>query len=80
MFVISTFAALLAASATSMVASAPAFYNPPPSLLQQRDFWSSNLDEPYNRQDKRIVINPHITYPDETAVWHTGQKGVNVTW
>lgn len=91
MFVLSTFAALLAASATSMVASAPAsspFFRTNPSSLQERDFWSNinnninnnDAEEPFNRQDKRIVVNPHITYPDETAVWHTGQKGVNVTW
>ncbi|KAK9898955.1 hypothetical protein P389DRAFT_178261 [Cystobasidium minutum MCA 4210] len=91
MFVFGTFAALLAASATSMVASAPAFLprsnSPESSSLQERDFWFDNLGASEleyntndNRQDKRIVINPHITYPDETAVWHTGQKGVNVTW
>lgn len=69
---VTTFAALLAASATSMVASAPAA-----SSLHLRD----NLEDTLSRQEsKRLVINPHITYPDETAVWHTGQKGVNATW
>lgn len=70
-----TFATLLAAAtATSMVARAS------PLLLQERDFWSDAANEVFNHQEKRIVVNPHITYPDETAVWHTGQKGVNVTW
>jgi len=30
--------------------------------------------------EKRLVVNPPITYPDETTVWTTGQQGVNVTW
>lgn len=76
-----TLATLLAATATSMVArAAPALVPPYTQQLQERDFWSDATEVFDHREDKRIVVNPHITYPDETAVWHTGQKGVNVTW
>jgi len=30
--------------------------------------------------DKRIVVDEKITSPSATTIWHTGQKGVNVTW
>ncbi|CAD6577392.1 MAG: hypothetical protein CYPHOPRED_000232 [Cyphobasidiales sp. Tagirdzhanova-0007] len=30
--------------------------------------------------DKRIVVDPPLTYPNTSAVWYTGQTGVKALW
>jgi len=41
---------------------------------------ATSLPLPALSLNRRIVVNPPILYPDNTTVWYTGQKGVNVTW
>lgn len=57
-----------------------------PLVLLPTDALASPLPLPATEMEtalqleKRIVVNPPITYPDNTTVWYTGQKGVNATW